>query len=211
MDRIAAIENPKLFQIKETLKKQKKNRILLKKRDTSKPSKYKWELKLKDESLNNSDILKDHLIKKPKIIKFASSANLDEEKKNEDKKKKQNQIKDYLKIVAEERKKNEEKRRKREEKEKEEKIKNGEYIEEEDEKQKKANKDQLNDIGNLVQKIYFEKQKADNLGLIAEREQQLLRINGGIKNNPELGKKVTGHLIDSINTKLNILNQFNEN
>ena len=34
----------------------------------------------KDESLNNSDILKDHLIKKPKIIKFASTANLDEEK-----------------------------------------------------------------------------------------------------------------------------------
>ena len=211
MDRIAAIENPKLFQIKETLKKQKKNRILLKKRDTSKPSKYKWELKLKDDSLNNSDILKDHLIKKPKIIKFASTANLDEEKKNEDKKKQKNKIKDYIKIVAEKRKKKEERRRIREEKEKEEKIKNGEYIEEEDEKQKKANKDQLNDIGNLVQKIYFEKQKADNLGQIVEREQQLLRINGGIKNNPELGKKVTGHLIDSINTKLNILNQFNEN
>ena len=113
--------------------------------------------------------------------------------------------------MAEKRKKKEERRRIREEKEKEEKIKNGEYIEEEDEKQKKANKDQLNDIGNLVQKIYLEKQKAENLGQIAEREQQLLRINGGIKNDPELGKKVTGHLIDSINTKLNILNQFNEN
>ena len=83
--------------------------------------------------------------------------------------------------------------------------------EEEDKNQKESNEDQVNDIGNLVQKIYLEKQKAENLGQIAEREQQLLRINGGIKNNPELGKKVTGHLIDSIKTKLNILNQFNEN
>ena len=31
MDRIAAIENPKLFQVKESLKKQKGKRILLKK------------------------------------------------------------------------------------------------------------------------------------------------------------------------------------
>lgn len=213
MDRIAAIENPKLFQIKETLKKQKKNRILLKKRDTSKPSRYKWELKLKDESLNNSDILKEHLLKKPKVIKFAYSyANLDEEKdnkenKNNKKKEKEIKVPDYLKIVAEERKKKEERRRKREEERRE----RGEDLEEEDKSQKESQEEQITDIGNLVQNIYLEKQKADNLGQIAEREQQLLRINGGIKNNPELGKKVTGHLIDSIKTKLNILNQFNEN
>ena len=219
MDRIAAIENPKLFQIKETLKKQKKNRILLKKRDTTKPSKYKWELKLKDESLNNSDILKEHLLKKPKKIKYAYSyADLDEAKENQDNKDNKNNIKkeekkikvpDYLKKLAEKRKKKEEKRRKIEE-EKKEKGENMEE-EEEDKNQKESNEDQVNDIGNLVQKIYLEKQKAENLGQIAEREQQLLRINGGIKNNPELGKKVTGHLIDSIKTKLNILNQFNEN
>jgi len=220
MDRIAAIENPKLFQIKETLKKQKKNRILLKKRDTTKPSKYKWELKLKDESLNNSDIIKDHLLKKPKVIKFAYSyADLDEAKENKDNKDNKNnkdnikkgekkiEVPNYLKKLAEKRKKKEERRRKREEEKKE----KGENIEEEDKNQKESNEEQLNDIGNLVQKIYLEKQKAENLGQIAEREQQLLRINGGIKNNPELGKKVTGHLIDSIKTKLNILNQFNEN
>ena len=216
MDRIAAIENPKLFQIKETLKKQKKNRILLKKRDTTKPSKYKWELKLKDESLNNSDILKEHLLKKPKKIKYAYSyADLDEAKENQDnknnikKEEKKIKVPDYLKKLAEKRKKKEEKRRKIEE-EKKEKGENMEE-EEEDKNQKESNEDQVNDIGNLVQKIYLEKQKAENLGQIAEREQQLLRINGGIKNNPELGKKVTGHLIDSIKTKLNILNQFNEN
>ena len=220
MDRIAAIENPKLFQIKETLKKQKKNRILLKKRDTTKPSKYKWELKLKDESLNNSDIIKDHLLKKPKVIKFAYSyADLDEAKENKDNKDNKNnkdnirkgekkiEFPNYLKILAEQRKRKEKHRREREEEKKE----KDENIEEEDKNQKESNEDQLNDIGNLVQKIYLEKQKAENLGQIAEREQQLLRINGGIKNNPELGKKVTGHLIDSIKTKLNILNQFNEN
>ena len=109
--------------------------------------------------------------------------------------------------MAEERKKKEERRKKREEERRE----RGEDIEEEKKSQKESKEDQINDIGNLVQKIYLEKQKADNLGQIAEREQQLLRINGGIKNDPELGKKVTGHLIDSIKTKLNILNQFNEN
>jgi hypothetical protein len=216
MDRIAAIENPKLFQIKETLKKQKKNRILLKKRDPSKPSRYKWELKLKDESLNNSDILKDHLLKKPKIIKYAYSyADLDEAKENKDNKDNKNnkknekkiEVPNYLKKVAEKRKKKEERRKKREEERRE----RGEDIEEEKKSQKGSKEGQINDIGNLVQKIYLEKQKADNLGQIAEREQQLLRINGGIKNDPELGKKVTGHLIDSIKTKLDILNQFNEN
>ena len=52
------------------------------------------------------------------------------------------------------------------------------------------------------------KQQAENLEEQAEREQQLLKVSGGIENNPELGKKVTNHLIDSINAKLSILNQI---
>jgi hypothetical protein len=43
-------EKPK---IKDTLFDHKKNRILLKKRDPNKPSKYKWKLKLEDEILLN--------------------------------------------------------------------------------------------------------------------------------------------------------------
>ena len=230
MDRIAAIENPKLFQVKETLKKQKGKRILLKKRDPSKPSKYKYELKLKEDNLNNSDILKEHLIKKPKIIKFAYSyANLEEAKENKDDKdnkdnkdnkknnkkmEKEKKVPNYLKKLAEQRKIKEEKRKQEEEerkKEEEERKNRGEVIEKEDKNKKKQKKEQLNDIGNLVQQIYLEKEKADNLGKIAEREQQLLKISGGLENNPELGKKATEHLIDSIKTKINILNQFSEN
>ncbi len=87
--------------------------------------------------------------------------------------------------MAEERKQKEEERKKK-----------GEVIEEEDNNQIKQKKEQLNDIGNLVQQIYLEKEKVDNLGQIAERVQQLLKI------------KVTEHLIESIKTKINILINF---
>ena len=47
----------------------KKNRVLLKKRDTSKPSKFKWELKLVEENDNDKiDIINKNLIHKPKKI-----------------------------------------------------------------------------------------------------------------------------------------------
>ena len=39
-------------------------------------------------------------------------------------------------------------------------------------------------------------------------EEKLLKANGGIENNPELGKKITGYLIGSIEAKLSILNQM---
>ena len=51
-------------------------------------------------------------------------------------------------------------------------------------------------------------QQAENLEEQAQREHQLLKLSGGIENNPDLGKKFTGHLIDSIEAKLSILNQM---
>ena len=39
-------------------------------------------------------------------------------------------------------------------------------------------------------------------------EEELLRANGGIGNNPEAGKKLSGYIVGSIKTKLNILNQL---
>ena len=44
----------------------------------------------------------------------------------------------------------------------------------------------------------------------AEREQELLKYSGGIESNPELGKKMTGYLISSIEAKLSILNKIYE-
>ena len=40
--------------------------------------------------------------------------------------------------------------------------------------------------------------------------EQLMKLNGGIENNPELGKKVSSLLIESIEAKLSILKKVNE-
>ena len=37
-----------------------------------------------------------------------------------------------------------------------------------------------------------------------------ININGGIANNPKLGRKVSNLLLDSIQAKLSILNQMNQ-
>ena len=60
---IQSLEDPKKVAIRYTLKKQKKNRIIIKKRDTSKPSKFGWELKL-DPNPNKEE----NYIKKPKKL-----------------------------------------------------------------------------------------------------------------------------------------------
>ena len=41
--------------------------------------------------------------------------------------------------------------------------------------------------------------------------EKLLKLSGGIENNPELGRKISSLLIDSIEAKLSILNKVNEN
>jgi len=66
----------------------KNKRIILKKRDPEKPSKFKWKLKLEIDpfdKLNNSDSKNDLLIKKPKKIKSNSSFENKEHKQQEKK------------------------------------------------------------------------------------------------------------------------------
>ena len=41
----------------------------------------------------------------------------------------------------------------------------------------------------------------------AQRGEELLRVSGGIANNPQLGKQVSDMYINSIENKLKILNQ----
>ena len=41
-------------------------------------------------------------------------------------------------------------------------------------------------------------------------KEKKLKLNGGIENNPELGKEVSNLIIDSISAKLSILNKFSE-
>ena len=60
------MQDPKSPPKKYTLNKQKKNRIILKKRDDTKPSKFKWELKLEDPSVDKFEELNKNLIKNQK-------------------------------------------------------------------------------------------------------------------------------------------------
>ena len=212
MDKIVALENPKLVQIKDTLVKRKKKKYVLKKRDKSKPSKLDDE-KIKE--LNNSAIIESNLIKRPKRIIFSSSFSLKKKREEEEEEKEKG-------------KDNDDKKKKKKTQDEQKPGKRINYLTELRMKRLKTSGDADTEIkkirnpkewekelerkdGNILQNIYSVKQQAENLGKKAEMEEQLLKLNGGIENNPELGKKVTGYLIGSIEAKLSILNQMYKN
>ncbi len=151
---------------------------------------YKWEIKnneeIKKEILLKNEI-KKNLIKKPKKINL--SQHIIHPKKN----KSELPIKkiDYLTEFRNKTIENEEL--------KEIKINT-----------KKWEKLLKNEDQNIITNINIVKNKADLLEEKALREQQLLKMNGGIKNNPILGQKVSNYLIDSIEAKLSILKKFAE-
>ena len=65
-----------------------------------------------------------------------------------------------------------------------------------------------NNNGTLIENINSIKQKANFLEKDAEMKERLLKLNGGVESNPELGKKVSNLLIDSIEAKLSILKKI---
>ena len=224
MDVIVALENPKLIQIKDTLIKQKKNkRIKLKKRDPNKPSKYAWMSKLfrledkNKDNLNNSAIIQNKLIKRPKSITYLSlSARKEKEKEKENEKENENK--------NEKDKNNKKKKKKKENDITDRPIKKIDYLTELRQKRlltsggendydilksinKKGKKMKKGDE-NLIHQINDAKLQVENLDKKAQMEEQLLKYNGGIGNNPEAGKKLSGYIMGSIKTKLNILNQL---
>ena len=90
LEEINRLENPKQYLNinKKSFSNKKNKRIILKKRDPNKPSKFKWKLKLEldpFDKLNNSDSKNDLLIKKPKKIKSNSSFENKEHKPQEKK------------------------------------------------------------------------------------------------------------------------------
>ena len=193
LDEINKLENPKLFIVKDTLSKRKKKRVILKKRDPNKPSKFKWKLKLDEDpfdKLNKSDTINDTLIRRPKKIKVSSSFETKEHKPVEKKI-------DYLREMA----------IKREEKEKKKNnISNNISLQ-------KNNRQKWDKIinhfnGNIIENVNNIKQQADFLEKEAFMKEKILNLNGGIENNPELGKKVSSLLIDSIEAKLSILTKI---
>ena len=194
---IFSLEDPKNANKKYTLNKQKKNRIILKKRDNSKPSKYKWKLKLEEnEADKKEEAINQNLIRKPKKINLQpitrTSTQIPEKKP------------DYLQEIIN---KKEEKKRVMSSKERE----NSNYeIDNINKKSKKWEKEINNKGGSLIENINNVQEKAKIIDQEADLKEKLLHVNGGIENNPELGRKVSNLLIDSIQAKINILKKMNQ-
>ena len=194
---IFSLEDPKNANKKYTLNKQKKNRIILKKRDNSKPSKYKWKLKLEEnEADKKEEAINQNLIRKPKKINLQpitrTSTQIPEKKP------------DYLQEIIN---KKEERKRVMSSKERE----NSNYeIDDINKKSKKWEKEINNKNGSLIENINNVQEKAKIIDQEADLKEKLLHVNGGIENNPELGRKVSNLLIDSIQAKINILKKMNQ-
>ena len=192
--KILALEDPSSHK-KYTKEKQKKKRILLKKRDNSKPSKFKWELKLEEPDIDKLEQANKNLIKRPKKVNLSPisrTKSLIPEKR-----------KDYLREII-----NKKEIKSRSMSSKMSEGEDGEVLNI-NKKTNKWEKDINNDNGTLLQNINNVKEKANTLEKQAEMKEKLLKLNGGIQNNPELGKRVSSLLIDSIEAKLSILKKVN--
>ena len=179
--------------IKDTLLNHKKGRILLVKRDPNKPKKYNWDLKLEYDEKNpllKSEEIKKALIKKPQKINLSNS--VDRKKKLIIPNKKIDYLKDFIK------KRNQSELN----------SDNENSIKKEKAKWDKIIKDNKNSFKQNIQAI---KIKAGYLEQLANEKQKILKINGGIEKNPELGQKISDLLVDSIQAKLSILNSIENN
>ena len=200
--RLATINNldPRRFLLnKDTLQHHKrKGRVLLKKVDPNKPSKYDW-LKQLNKSAENDPNIDDKLIKKPK--NYMLSMSLERNKRN-----KLPNIKfDYL------RKKNNEK----EQKENIDVLYNSEdkdLNEEENYIKASAKKwdkliNESNDE-NLIENINNAKDKIQKLEYEALQNEKLMKSSDDINQSVELNKKVSNLIIDSIQAKITLLQKM---
>ena len=64
--------------------------------------------------------------------------------------------------------------------------------------------------GTVLENLNNVREKAKKMDEEAKMNQQFLKYNGGVKNNPEIGQKISNLLIDSIEAKLSIINKLNK-
>ena len=193
LDEISRLNNPKEYFIKNPISPKKSKRIILKKRDPEKPSKFKWKLKLEVDPLahlNNSDTSNDILIKRPKRIKMSTSF---DNKKNHPPAKKI----DYLKQLIF---KNEHKKS----------MSNKNIFLTPKNSAEKWEKIINKFKGNFATNVNNIQKKVDVIDREAFNKEKKLKLEGGIGQNPELGQEVSNLLIDSIEAKLSILNKLAE-
>lgn len=62
--------------------------------------------------------------------------------------------------------------------------------------------------GTFIENVNFVKEKARIMDDELRKNQKMLDLYGGVKNNPNIAKKISNLLIDSIEAKLSILNKF---
>jgi hypothetical protein len=188
---ITALEDPGSHK-KYTMNKQKKKRVILKKRDDSKPSKFKWELKIEEPKVDQFEDQTKNIVKKPRRVNLSPitrTKSLVPGKRP-----------DYLREII-----NKKEVRNRAMSTKKSEGNNDNEAAKNDDKGKKWEKAINNDNATLLENINNVKVKANSLEKEAEMKEKLLKLNGGIENNPELGKKVSSLLIDSIKAKLSKL------
>ena len=179
------------------MNKQKKKRVILKKRDDSKPSKFKWELKIEEPKVDQFEDQNKNIVKKPRRVNLSPitrTKSLVPGKRP-----------DYLREII-----NKKEVRNRAMSTKKSEGNNDNEAAKNDDKGKKWEKAINNDNATLLENINNVKVKANSLEKEAEMKEKLLKLNGGIENNPELGKKVSNLLIDSIEAKLSILKKVND-
>ena len=64
--------------------------------------------------------------------------------------------------------------------------------------------------GTFIENVKFVNEKAKVMDDEIKINEKILKVYGGVKNNPEIREKVSNLLIDSIEAKLSILNKLNE-
>ena len=64
--------------------------------------------------------------------------------------------------------------------------------------------------GTFMENVIYVKEKAKIMDNEVKKKEKILKLYGGVKNNPEIGQKISNLLIDSIEAKLSILNKFQE-
>ena len=199
--RLESISNldPKRFLLeKDTLQHNKrKGRIILKKPDPKKPSKFTWKLKILNTSDNELSIERT-LVKRPKNYKMALS--MERSSKNFP----NNKI-DYLQEIIKEKENKENMQKANSLKV----LLNEENFAKSSEKKwnKKINNNKDKSIS-IVDNINDVKNKINLLELKAKQSGQLLQVQEPTCNDVELNKKVSNLIIDSIEAKLSLLNQM---
>ena len=218
-------DNPKLAIIKDSLLKRKektnKNNILSEMNSNINNdilnNKNKSTTKYNSKSLNNSkqkgniikelnksEIINQKLVHKPTKIKFKNSS-VSTEDINIPKKDKT--LEPEKKILSESKiyKDNEDKINK-----------DNNLLSIDTSKKKSINKlEKWNNLINekrnsLISNIETVKNKAENIDKEFDKNEKILKLSGGIASNPQLGKKISNLILDSIQAKLSILNKINK-